>query len=57
MAAYRLTPLGAVPVLAAGRIMVYEVGGEKLVCHLQVPSVEKLLIRTPGDGLVLFCWH
>jgi len=52
-----LDALRASPILAAGRIMVYEVGGEKLVCHLQVPPVEKLLICTTGDSLILFGRH
>ena len=43
-----LDALGAVPVISTERIEVYEAGGEKLVCHLQVPPVEKLLIRLEG---------
>src|SRR5215207_9045496 len=39
-----LDALGAVPVLAAGRIMVYEVGGEKLVFRKE----RLTLSRRPG---------
>jgi hypothetical protein len=46
-----------VPVLATEGIVVYEVGGEKLVCHLEVPPVEKLLIRATRDSFILFGRH
>ena len=50
-----LEPFGALNILGHGRVVVYVVWSDVLVCYVEVPVIEHLFNHVAGKRLILFC--